>query len=464
MRTVLCSIVFLALIQRDILAEPPHPFALRIVDDRTGRGVPLVQLKTVSNVIFWTDSAGYAAIDDPALLGRNVFFTITSHGYEFPADGFGMHGKAIELTPGGEAVLKIKRLNLAERLYRITGEGIYRDSVILGKPTPIEQPLLNGQVTGQDSAMNTIYQGKLWWFWGDTARQSYPLGHFSTAGATSELLGHGGLDPATGVNLNYFVDKSGFSRPMVPPAGAELHWIDGLTVLNDDQGRERMIATLTKLKSLGEITGRESVVFNDQTAMFQTLKPLDTRSPLRLCGHPFRHTVDGVEYLYCGESHPNLRVKADWKSVFNPAEYESLQGTAWRKNTPPDTKPLHLRDIETGKSVEAHNGSVCWNDYRHKWIMIVGERGGKTSFLGENWYAEAPAPEGPWGNARKILTHDRYSFYNPVQHPFFDQASGRFIYFEGTYTATFSRQGEPTPRYEYNQMMYRVDLKDMSSP
>ena len=40
----------------------------------------------------------------------------------------------------------------------------------------------------------------------------------------------------------------------------------------------------------------------------------------------------------------------------------------------------------------------------------------------------------------KVVTHDRYSFYNPVHHPFFDQAGGRIIYFEGTYATTFSRE------------------------
>jgi hypothetical protein len=423
-----------------------------------------VELKTVSNARLWTDSAGYAAIDDPAWMGRKVFFTITSHGYEFPADGMGSRGAAIDLAPGGEATLKIKRLNIAERLYRITGEGIYADSVKLGKPTPIAEPLLNGQVTGQDSALTTIYQGTIWWFWGDTLRQSYPLGHFSTAGATSELPGvggkGGGLDPSIGVNLKYFVDKSGFSRPMVPANGAELHWIDGLTTVKDDNGRERLIATLTRLKSLREVVSRELIAFNDDTGLFDSVSKFDVKSPIWLSGHPFRKKGD--KYIYCGQTWPNLRVKADWKSVTDPASYEAYDpATAtWKPNSLPANTPLRLHDVLTGRSVEAQNGSVRWNPYRNKWVMIVGERGGKSSFLGEIWYAEAPEPQGPWKEARKIITHDRYSYYNPVQHDFFDREGGRYIYFEGTYTATFSRDGDATPRYDYNQMMYRLDLAD----
>src|SRR6185437_11783093 len=80
--------------------------------------------------------------------------------------------------------------------------------------------------------------------------------------------------------------------------------------------------------------------------------------------------------------------------------------------------------------------------------------------LGEVWYAEADSPLGPWVYARKIVTHDKYSFYNPKQHPMFDKENGRIIYFEGTYTTTFSGNNNPTPRYDYNQVMYRLDLSD----
>jgi hypothetical protein len=109
--------------------------------------------------------------------------------------------------------------------------------------------------------------------------------------------------------------------------------------------------------------------------------------------------------------------------------------------------------------VVIHAGTVCWNDYRKRWIMIATEIGG-TSQLGEVWYAEAKQPVGPWQHPRKVVTHNRYSFYNPVQHPEFDQRDGRLIYFEGTYTSEFSGNPEPTPRYDYNQIMYRLDLGD----
>jgi hypothetical protein len=62
--------------------------------------------------------------------------------------------------------------------------------------------------------------------------------------------------------------------------------------------------------------------------------------------------------------------------------------------------------------------------------------------------------------AVKVVTHEKYSFYNPKQHPIFDRDGGREIYFEGTYTHTFSGNNDATPRYDYNQVMYKLDLAD----
>src|SRR2546426_2149668 len=80
---------------------------------------------------------------------------------------------------------------------------------------------------------------------------------------------------------------------------------------------------------------------------------------------------------------------------------------------------------------------------------------------GEVWFSEADTPTGPWVYARLVAEHGRYNFYNPTQHQFFDQDGGRLIYFEGTYTDSFSGAKEKTPRYDYNQIMYRLSLDDV---
>jgi hypothetical protein len=129
--------------------EPARYFAIEVLDEATGRGVPLVELRTVNDIRLVTDSAGLAAFDEPGLMdGKPIFFHVSSHGYEFPRDGFGYRGKALQPRAGESAQFKIRRLNIAERLYRVTGAGIYRDSVLLGRPAPIRAPLLNAQVFG----------------------------------------------------------------------------------------------------------------------------------------------------------------------------------------------------------------------------------------------------------------------------------------------------------------------------
>ncbi len=481
----------------------PTPFAIRVVDDASGRGVPLVELATVSHVRFVTDSAGYAAIDDAALLGHRVYFEVRSHGYRFPADGFGGVGQSIDLKPGGSALLSIKRLNIAERLYRITGEGIYRDSVALGKTAPIREPLLAGGVVGQDSVQVALYRGKIRWFWGDTSRQIHPLGQFWTSGATSDLPSYGGLDPAVGVDLSYFTDRDGFSRPMIDHRDNDPLWLDGLMVVPDEKGVERLVGTFSKIRKLGETVGRQLAVYDDAADKFVFLADVPLDAPLYPRGHPFRRTVDGIHYVYFGESFPVLRVKADLAHVRDLGAYEAFtplvagsrltEGEAetppldrgangaihwgWKRDTPAveaekldkwisagklsaEASPFDLHDVETKQRIVIHRGSVRWNEFRKQWVLIGVQIKGSPSFLGEVWYAEASDPQGPWRWARRILTHDRYSFYNPTQHELFDQAGGRFIYFDGTYASTFSREGDPTPRYDYNQIMYRLDLAD----
>ena len=199
------------------LAEPSSYFAIEVVDEQTGRGVPMVELQATYGTRYYTDSAGLVAFYEPGLMGKRIFFAVSAHGYEFAKDGFGIRGVALEVKPGGTAKLKIKRRNIAERLYRITGAGIYRDSVLLGREPPIAEPLLNAEVTGQDSILTALYRDKVFWFYGDTGRLSYALGNFAMSGATSEPPEK--IDPNVGINLRYFVAKDGFSRADGPYEG-----------------------------------------------------------------------------------------------------------------------------------------------------------------------------------------------------------------------------------------------------
>jgi hypothetical protein len=276
-------------------------------------------------------------------------------------------------------------------------------------------------------------------------------------------------------------------------------WISGLAVARGARGVEGMFAGFVKVRNFLDVYRHGLVRWNDARAVFEEAAVFPEGQPI----YPDGHTLvlsepDGTDYLYFCTPFPHTRVRATSEALADLARYEGFTclkaGTradqdaidrdaegrprySWKAGTPPlswsDQERLlkagllkpgealaRLVDIETGKAIRAHGGSVAWNPFRRRWVMIAVEAGGTTSFLGEVWFAEADAPTGPWAYARKVATHEKYSYYNPKHHAFLDQQGGRVIHFEGTYTATFSGNPVATPRYDYNQVMYRLDLAD----
>jgi hypothetical protein len=429
-------------------AVAAEPFVLRVVDEDTGRGVPLVELKTTHNVRYYTDNAGLVAIDDAGLLGEEVFFFVESHGYQFPKDGFGYRGKRLRVESGKTAELKLTRINIAERLYRVTGTELYQHAIRAGERAPIEESRLNAQVVGCDSVQTTLFDGKLFWIWGDTSRLSYPLGNFHGSAAVSQLPEHGGLDPTVGINLDYFQSNNGFAQEIAPIPGDGPTWLTALVCVKDDDGRERLVATYDKIDPPLKVYERGLCEFDPDGRRFKKLFAFESTKTLAPRGHAFRHRDGDREWLYFGEAVPHLRVPERYESLIDPRQYEPVKADA------------RFIDTNTGAPVKHHHGAVAWSPFRKKWTSIFTQEGGESSYLGEIYYAEADAPEGAWRKAVKILTHDRYSFYNPKQHPYFSEDGGRFLYFEGTYSAMFSRKSDLTPLYNYNQIMYRLDLSD----
>lgn len=484
-----------------MVAAPPDGardyFTIEVVDELTGRGVPLVELRCVDQVRYVTDSAGLVAFYEPGLMNHSVFFHVRSHGYEFPADGFGYRGKALKTVPGEKAELRLRRINVAQRLYRVTGAGIYRDSVLLGRDVPLRAPVLNAQVVGSDSVNTSLFHGKVYWFWGDTNRAAYPLGTFHVSGAVSRLPSDAGLDPQRGIDLEYFTREDGFAASTAEMPGDGPTWIDGLCVLRDADRGERMFAKYVKVRKFLEVYERGLVEFNDKSQRFEKVVRFDFAAPLYPHGHSLARSVDGTDYIYFSNPFPLTRVAAQATALADPRQYEAFTCLAvesrldkpkidrdghgeprygWKRNTPAASPQdqakwikagllkegeslFALRDDESGRGILAHAGSVAWNEFRRRWVMIAEEAEG-TSYLGEIWYAEADTPIGPWVYAHKVVTHDKYSFYNPKQHAMFDQQNGRRIFFEGTYSTFFSGNDDPTPRYDYNQIMYELDLAD----
>jgi hypothetical protein len=460
---------------------------VRVVDAETGRGVPMVIL-TGPRRTWVTDSAGWAAIVEPDALGQTLSLAPWSHGYEAAAP------VTVTLDRGGRSELALRRAMPAERLYRVTGGGIYRDSVLLGEPTPLAEPLLNALVVGLDSTHAVLHDGQMFWVWGDTLRPSYPLGHFRTSAATSRLPGDGGLDPSEGIDLTWFVrPEDGFARPVADIVQEGLVWTAGLVSVPGADGAELVAQFVHVLPGEGDgwTDGDRGLMrWNADEDTFERLVTFapDVRAPPG--GTAFHE--GGYVYFTDVRGEPAqlyvVRVPASLEALSDPSTYETwtAMGPAgfvqrsgarpayrWRTGSAPtvhgdvdEDRVLanHMADPFASNEVADHIGSILWNDWLGRYLRISARPFGDDAFLGETWLSAGDTPMGPWAWATKVVTHDDTSFYNPRQHPEFDVDGGRVVVFEGTYSAAFSGTPTPTPRYDYNQVMYRLDLERLTLP
>ena len=217
------------------------------------------------------------------------------------------------------------------------------------------------------------------------------------------------------------------------------------------------MATYVKIKPPLETYECGLCVWNEEKAEFQRQRVLwtqaDPRSRRRAApgGHPaFWKDDDGKSWVLFGNPLPTLRCQATFEAWADPSSWEVLH--------PQST----FTSASDGKDVHPHAGSIAWNNYRGRWVTVFEESFGKPSAFGEVWYAEADRPAGPWGKATKVLSHRNYSFYNPQVQSDLSLSNSRVLFFEGTYSQTFANHPEPTARYDYNQILYRLDLDDPS--
>src|SRR5262245_56008630 len=313
-------------------------------------------------------------------MGRDLLLQVRSHGYRFEGKALDQPGTIVAVKPGGRAEFRVVRENIAERLYRITGAGIYADTLAAGLSAPIQRPLLNGKAIGQDTAITIPYRGKIYWFWGDTFGPAHM--NFNVSGATALPPGRGGLDPDRGVDLDYFVGACGFSRPMLPLDRPGLVWLEGLMIVRYPEGRRRLVATYTRVAKKEPVEERGVAAFDDASNVFRVLAQLPPDRAHR-SSHPVR-VVEGTRawwYLYA-----NYRVPDDWNAIQNSRAYETYVcdtlGCAWRPGAqfrdaadeerklvkdgrlPSGARHFHFIDVNTGRPIDVGMDSIAWNPYR----------------------------------------------------------------------------------------------------
>lgn len=425
-----------------------QPCRIEVVDRENGWPVPLVELRTVHQVSLVTDNAGVVAIDQPDLMGRKVWLSIKAHGYELPEDGFGYRGVGVIPAPGKTIRIELERKNIAKRLGRITGAGLFAESQKTGQ----DLDWTDGPIVGCDSVQTAVHWGRRFWLWGDTSVMGYPLGEFHATSATTGLRPLEALTPPVKLQFNYFLDTADRVRSVARMEGEGPTWISAYVSLPSKSGPDRLVGSYVKVRAPMTVYERGLCVWNDQTESFEHFRTLwtekDEEKSLFPDGHAVFWTDDTHQrWVLFGNPFPELRCRAIFEAWSNPEEWEPIE------------RPETLVGAQ-GEKVTPHSGSIAWNGYRQRWVTVFMEKFGKPSAFGEVWYAEGKSPTGPWGPAVKVATHENYTFYNPRLHPEFTEKGSPVLLFEGTYTAMFADDPQPTPRYDYNQVLYRLDLDD----
>ena len=427
---------------------------IEVVDRQNGWPVPLVQLRTTHHVSFVTDNAGVIALDAPELMGREAWFDVLGHGYEVKKDGFGYRGVRLKPEAGKTLRVEVDRTNIAKRLGRSTGAGLFAENQKSGRDLDWHDPS-GGNVFGCDSVQNAVYRGKMFWAWGDTMLPHYPLGIFDMSSATTAIQPLTSFEPPLRLKLDYFTDDARKPRGVAKMPGSGPTWVTGYVSLPDRTGAARLCGSYMKIRNHLEVYEWGLCVWDDAAEQFNQLRVVWTKSekspkpPTVPDGHPvFWKDPQGKQWVLFGNPLPLLRCPATFEAWQDSATWEILQ--------PQPSLP----SAKDAKTVKPHSGSIAWNAFRKRWVTVFMESFGKPSAFGELWYAEANAPTGPWGKAVKILSHDNYTFYNPRLHPEFTPTNSPILIFEGTYTSEFADRPVPTPRYNYNQILYRLDLDD----
>lgn len=429
----------------------PRPCRIEIREAGSGWPVPLVELRTVHGVRLVSDNAGVVACDLPETMGRETWFDVIGHGYGVPVDGFGNRGVRLVPESGRTLRVEVQRTNIARRIGRLTGSGTFAESQKCGERVDLREP----GIVGCDSVQAAVHRDRLWWFWGDTLLAKYPLGIYRATGAATDVRPLKSFEPPLRFAFAPLTDDAGRPRHVAQFPGPGPIWLNGVASLPDRTGTPRLVVTAMRIQPPLTIDQATLCTWNEETRFFEPLKVVWTRTakdeprPPMPQGHAVPWEDDaGRKWMLFGDPFPALRCPATFEAWQDPATWERLE--------PQASVPV----AGSESTIRPHSGSIAWNAFRKRWVAVFLQWHGHPSAFGELWYAESDAPTGPWGPAVKVLTHDNYTFYNPRLHPESVPPDSPVLLFEGTYTKMFANHAPATPRYDYNQILYRLDLDD----
>ncbi len=417
-----------------------------------------------------TDSAGWIRIEEPGLMHSRILVDVSSPGYRMPPGDKSAAGLEIALSPASEITVPLVRVDIAQRIYRVTGTGIYRDSELLKREVPL--PLGNhaaGLVSAwgvQRAALGT----KVLWCWRQALLSNERNPSLNVVGAWSDHPEHGGLDPTQGIHYSYHTSGSDQAHSLLTADEPGGIWMEGLTSVPDESGKLQLVAHYTREGTKGERAEHGIAIWTEQKRFERIVILGDEYEWQFPAGQCVTRRGEDAEWCYFAAPFCRVRCPARLDAVRNPGSYQALawdrnqQKHTWQQERPPltqreesvgvadgsITQPLtQVENATTRRPVSIQESSIEWNPHHRCYVMIA------SSADGDLWFSESPHIQGPWKNAIRILSADPGKCAAPVQHPFMNQEGGRIIWFETAYLES------SLPRYDGTELMYRLDLADL---
>jgi hypothetical protein len=339
-------------------------FRIKFVDAHTRRGIPMVLARSSHYLEQYSDSAGNIAFLEPGMMNRPVWFSILTDGYNFsasdqPASSHAHQalfpydsGVTLTTTPGTTATVLLNRTQIAERVYRLTGAGLYRDTLLTqdlseipASAAPRASEDTHSGSTAQDSLQIAIFKRKVLWLFGDTAcaqssreANCFGSGMFSVGAHSCVPGGAGCADkPDEPPSLQYYGNSTVFPprpHPMAPIAPLNQNtWVSAFVTIDPGTPSESLFGHYYKNPGDGQGSGSEGIARWDETR--SQLVQQAVWPPGLPSGLEGAHTIQLLSpadctlgYAYFVNGAVSLRVRATAQAVSNPHAYERLSPAA----------------------------------------------------------------------------------------------------------------------------------------
>jgi hypothetical protein len=107
----------------------------------------------------------------------------------------------------------------------------------------------------------------------------------------------GGFDPSVGIDLKYFTDKSGFSRPMIAMEEPGVKWLSGIMTVRMRMGKRSWWRDMIGARDWGSDMSRGLWFTTMRRKIFEKAMALKKNEPLYPDGVPVKVSVGEEDFI-----------------------------------------------------------------------------------------------------------------------------------------------------------------------